>query len=95
MKKVNFTYIALALGFFLMLVVMIGSKTGDDGSTIMPLLTLLFISEFAFVVTAIGFFTGIKNLQTNGFKLVSTIVTILSALLSGLFISLGINIWPS
>lgn len=95
MKTFDFTYIAFTLGLLLMLVIVAGSTAGDDGSTIMPLLTLLFISEFSFVVTAIGSFTGFKNIQSNGFKPVTTTITILCILLSGLFITAGISLWPA
>lgn len=61
MKSYNFPYIALGLGLFLMLVVMKGSEPGNEGNTNLPLLTLLFVSEFAFFVTAIGGYIGIKK----------------------------------
>ncbi|MDQ7072871.1 MAG: hypothetical protein Q9N32_04390 [Gammaproteobacteria bacterium] len=49
MKTVSFPYIALALGLFLLLVVARGSQITSDGSTSLPLLTLLVVGEFSFL----------------------------------------------
>ncbi len=46
MKTQDFPYIALALGAFLLLVVLKGSQIGSDGLSYLPLLTLLVVSEF-------------------------------------------------
>lgn len=94
MKSYNFPYIALGLGLFLMLVVMKGSELGDEGHTNLPILTLLFVSEFAFFVTAIGGYIGIKKILAIGIKPVYLIITIFCVLLSIRFIVLGIGLWP-
>lgn len=91
MKTINFPYIAVGLGLFLMLIVL----TGSQGEKAIPLLTLLFINEFAFVVTAIGAYAGIKKSLSLGFKPVNTIVSILCIALSAGFMVLGIGLWPA
>jgi len=93
MKKSNFLYIALGLGILLVFVVNKGSQI-DDGKTSIPLLTLLAISEVAFIVTAIGAYIGIREIRSNGFKLIDTTITIFCALLSARFLILGIDLWP-
>ncbi len=90
MKTFNFPIIALGLGSFLMLVVLIGSR----GETTLPMLSLLFINEFAFIVTAIGAFNGVKNIKTLGLKPGKLVVTVFCALLSAGFMVLGIELWP-
>ena len=93
MKTFNFPYIALGIGMFLMLVVVKGSEAGSDGVKALPLLTLLFISEFAVIVTAVGAYIGIKNIQSVGIRPVYTFITILCVLLSVRFMALGIDLW--
>ena len=94
MKTANFPMIALGLGLPLLLVVIIGSKTGADGTTALPLLTLLIVAEFAAVVNAIGSYIGIQNLRTGGLKWIPLANTVLCALLAMQFLFLGIDLWP-
>lgn len=94
MKKFNFPYLASGIGLFLMLVVIKGSQTVNSGGTTLPLLTLLAISEVGFFVTVIGAYIGIKQILSNGFKLINAAITIICALLSVRFMALGIELWP-
>ncbi len=98
MKTVNFPYIALALGLFLLLVVSRGSQPGSDGETALPLLTLLIFNECAFLLSATGVFFGIKHLKAINFNVTSiplyTITTVLCILLTIQFALLGIKLWP-
>lgn len=98
MKTVNFPYIALALGLFLMMVVIKGSEVTTEGLTVLPLLTLLIANECAFILTAIGSFIGVRQLSSINYKLTQkplyTMTTILCILLTIQFTLLGINLWP-
>jgi hypothetical protein len=98
MKTINFPYLALALGVFLLLVVHRGSQTDSDGITALPLLTLLIANEGAFFMTAIGSFIGIRQLHAVKYKLMLnplyTMTTILCILLTIQFALLGIKLWP-
>ncbi|MES9837827.1 MAG: hypothetical protein AB2724_12055 [Candidatus Thiodiazotropha sp.] len=94
MNKNNFPFLALSLGLLMMLVVMKGIQTRADGSTTIPLLTLLVVSEFAFFVTAIGGYIGIKQIRANGMKPFYTAITLFCVLLSMGFLLLGIALWP-
>ncbi|MEW8090663.1 MAG: hypothetical protein AB2748_18115 [Candidatus Thiodiazotropha endolucinida] len=94
MNKNNFTFVALGIGLFLMLIVMKGSVTGDDGATAMPLLTLLVVSEFAFFVTAVGAYLGVMQILSLGIKPLITVVTLCCIVLSIGFMWLGIELWP-
>jgi hypothetical protein len=94
MKTINFPFIAAALGTMLMLVVMRGSILADDGQTVMPLLTLLVVSEFCFFVNAIAVYIGIKHIIATGFQAFYTATTVLCALLAARFLFLGITLWP-
>lgn len=94
MSKHNYPYIAFGLGLFLMLIVMKGSEMRAGGVTAIPLFTLLAISEFAFFVTAIGAYVGIKQILTAGITPFYTIVAIGCIPLSIGFVLLGIELWP-
>ena len=78
-----------------MLAIVKGSEVNNEGVTALPLLTLLFISEFATIVTLVGAFIGIKNIQSVGIKPIYMAITILCILMSIGFIVLGINLWPN
>lgn len=98
MKTINFPYIALALGVFLLMVVHRGSQTDSDGVTALPLLTLLIANECAFFLTAVGSFIGIRQLRSIDYKLtlnpLYTMTTVLCILLTIQFALLGIKLWP-
>ncbi|MEW8506806.1 MAG: hypothetical protein AB2598_08855 [Candidatus Thiodiazotropha sp.] len=94
MNKTKFPYIALSLGLIIMLIVLKGIQPQADGTTTIPLLTLLVASEFAFFVTAIGGYTGVRHIQAAGMKPLYTGITLLCILLSIGFLLLGISLWP-
>jgi fatty-acid desaturase len=95
MKKESFPFVASGLGLFLMLLLIKGSETGEDGSTLIPLLTLLVVCEFAFFVNAIGAYIGIKHALATGLKPLYAVVTLLCALLAIFFALMGILLWPN
>ena len=94
MKIGAFPYIAAGVGVLFMLLVIKGSETGDAGTTQIPLLTLLIVSEFAFFVTGFGAFIGFKHLRTTGIRPVYLVVCIICILLAVSFMWLGIKLWP-
>ena len=94
MKTRDFPYVALALGAFLLLVVLKGSQIAGDGQTSLPLLTLLVVSEFSFFVNTIGAYIGINQIQKIGFQPIYGLVTLLCGVLSLYFMWLGIQLWP-
>lgn len=94
MNKNNFPFVALGIGLILLLIVMKGGEPRVDGATAIPLLTLLVVSEFAFFVTAIGAYIGIKQILAVGLKPLYTVVTLLCMLLSVGFLWHGIELWP-
>lgn len=94
MKTRDFPYIALALGSFLLLVVLRGSQLAHDGHTSLPLLTLLVVSEFSFFVNAIGAYIGFNQLRKTGFQPLYSLITLLCLALSLYFMWLGVQLWP-
>jgi heme/copper-type cytochrome/quinol oxidase subunit 3 len=94
MNKNNFPFVALGIGLLIMLFVMKGRETLDDGTTAIPLLTLLIISEFAFFLTIIGAYFGIRRILTDGMKPLNVVITLFCMLLSVGFLWLGVALWP-
>ncbi|MFV9615187.1 MAG: hypothetical protein ACNYZG_04475 [Gammaproteobacteria bacterium] len=98
MKTINFPYLALALGLFLLLVVTKGSETDTEGFTALPLLTLLIINECGFFLTAAATFIGLKQLNSSGFNFIKNplyfMTTVLCILLTIQFTLLGFELWP-
>ena len=98
MKTINFPYLALALGLFLLLIVTRGSETDAEGITALPLLTLLIINECAFFLTAAATFIGLKQLYSSGFNFKKNplyfMTTVICILLTIQFTLLGFELWP-
>lgn len=94
MKKYHFPYIAVVLGIFFLILVLAGSKEGADGSTTLPLLTLLVVSEFAFIANAIAVYLGITHIRAGGSTPFYLVTTILCAVFTVVFMVLGVRLWP-
>jgi small neutral amino acid transporter SnatA (MarC family) len=94
MNKANFPFIALAIGLFLMGVLFITGAIDPDTELVIPLLTVLIISEFGFIVMASAVFLGIQTMARNGFDIVLSIVTLLCGMLAVEFMLTGIEHWP-
>ena len=94
MTKDNFPFIAAILGLVLTVIVFKGSGLGEDGKTLIPLLTLLLVSEFGAIVTAIGAYLGGKNFLDTKKVTGHTAVTILCAVLCVQFVIHGFRLWP-
>lgn len=94
MNKTNFPFIALAIGLFLMGVLFTTGAIDPDTELVIPLLTVLIISEFGFIVMASAVFLGIQTMARNGFDIVLSIVTLLCGMLAVEFMLTGIEHWP-
>lgn len=94
MKKTNFPFIAFGLGLFLMGLLVKTGATDPESELVLPLLTVLIISEFGFIVMAVAVFLGGQTLIKNGFDIVLAIVTLLCGMLGVEFIMIGLEHWP-
>lgn len=95
MKTIYFPYIALTMGVTFMLIISMGSQTDNSGATVVPLLTLLVMNEFAFIANLVGGYIGIKHTISVGAKPVYTTATIVCVLLAVRFLLLGIDLWSN
>ena len=94
MSKYNFPYIAFAMSVFFLLVVTIGGQESEGGSTKLPLLTLLVVSEFAFFLSAIGAYLSIRRILDIGYSAIHALLGVSCVILSIRFIVMGIDFWP-
>lgn len=94
MNKTNFPFIALALGLFLMGVLFKTGAADPDAELLLPLLSVLIISEFGFIVMAIAVILGVQTLVKNSFDIVLAVVTLVCGMLSIEFMVIGIEHWP-
>lgn len=94
MTRANFPFVALALGLFLMGILYKTGATSPDAELVLPLLTVLIISEFGFIVMVIAVFLGGQTLVRNGFEIVLGVVTLLCGMLGVEFMLVGLEHWP-
>ena len=94
MTKIAFSHIAVALGLILLILLVKSAPETSGGDPKLPLLTMLIVSEFGFIVTAIGVFTSVKQMIKAGVSNFILASAICCALLSFKFMSIGISYWP-
>jgi len=93
MKLVKFPFIGLSFGLFLIFIILIGRGTTSQGEAVLPLLTVLFVCEFAFVMTAIGAYIGFRNMRSVGFKTWYAMVSLLCFFMAIGLMLLGVELW--
>jgi len=93
MKTEAVTWIALGIGLAIAMVAVPASAPTPDGHTALPLLTLLFMSEFGFILSAIGAYLGIQRLRRAGLRFALTAATGGCVALALLFAWLGLSLW--
>jgi len=69
-----------------------GALNPDKGLSL-PVLTLLFVSEFGFFVTAIGAVVGGRGLLKQGLKTVPVLVVLSCAGFTAGFVIVGMGLW--
>jgi len=93
-NRATFPYVAVMLGGFLMMVVLLTDGAHVKWGYRLPLLTLLLISEFGCIVTATGAWLGIQQLMKSRFTLLMIAVTAACAMMAPAFAVLGTGYWP-
>lgn len=93
MKKEAFTWIALGLGLAIAMVALPASIPDAEGNTALPLLTLLFVNEFGFILAAIGAALGARLLRASGMRFALLAATTGCVVLAVLFAWLGLSLW--
>ena len=91
MKKETFPLIALVVSLLLLGILFRFSDEGNESR--IPLLTMLLMSEFSFLITAGGSFVGAKALLETGLEIKQTLVTAGCMALSLISALQGYGLW--
>lgn len=92
--KFSYPSLALGLGLLLGLILMQFGLPGPEGEYRLPLLTLLLMSEFGFIITAVAAGLSARNLIRQGTQLQTLLLLIGNLLLALGFLWLGLTLWP-
>ncbi len=90
--KFSFPWLASGIGLVLVMVLIKGGALAAEDRAL-PLLTLLFISEFGFMVTAAGGYVAVKSLLQAEKNWRNFMLTLACISLSIAFFTLGILLW--
>ena len=92
--KLSFPWLALGLGLLVAVILLQTGATRPDGEHALPLLTMLVMNEFGFILCAIGAGLGIRNLLKQEFSFSLFAVVLGCSVLAAGFLWLGIVLWP-
>lgn len=93
-NRISFSW--LALGFALLLALLLGwfgLGTGPEQARV-PLLLLLFMSEFGALLAVAGAVAGALRLRRDGFQLALVLAVTGCALVAVVLALMGIALWP-
>lgn len=94
MKKQAFPWIALGLGLLIAVTLLGSGALRPADEYVLPLLTLLIVNEFGFLLTAIGAYIGIQTLWKQGIRISLLVTTLGCGALVAAFTYLGVRLWP-
>lgn len=94
MNADKFPWLALGMGLTLMLILVAAGALQSDQETLLPLLTLLIMNEFGFVVTLIGTVQSVRRLLRSGIQLQTLVISLGCGALALAFLLLGVSLWP-
>lgn len=90
--KFSFPWLASGIGLVLVMVLIKGGALAEEDRAL-PLLTLLFISEFGFLVTAAGGYVAVKSLLQADKNWRTILLSLACLSLAIAFFTLGIQLW--
>ena len=94
MNRNNYPFIALALSAPLLALLFFGAQMGPDGSTRLPLLTLLAVSEFGAIANAVAASLSVAALISGQFEPRRAAAAVASLVFAAIFIWYLIRFWP-
>ena len=94
MNRQNYPFIALALSLPLLALLLFGAQAGPDGSTRLPLLTLLAVSEFGAIANAIAASLSVATLLKGQFEPRRAAAAIAAIIVAAVFTWYLIRFWP-
>ncbi len=92
MRK-SIPWLTLGIGLLLSLLLLRFSPLTTSSGFILPMLTALLMSEFGFIITAIGAGISVSDLLKQGIKLRPAALLIGNLLLALNFMNQGLSLW--
>lgn len=92
MKK-SIPWLTLGVGLFLALILLRFNPLTTSSGFILPMLTALLMSEFGFIITAIGAGISVRDVLRQGVKVRPAALFVGNLLLALNFISQGLSFW--
>ncbi len=92
MKK-SIPWLTLGIGLFLALLLVRFSPLSASSGFILPMLTALLMSEFGFIITAIGAGISVRDVLKQGVQLRPAALFIGNLLLALNFANQGLSLW--
>lgn len=93
--KFSFPWLAAGIGLLLAIVLLQTGVLGEEADRTLPLLTMLFICEFGFLVTIAGGIVAGRTLLRQGRTWRNLLLTGTCGALALGFFSLGLLLWQS
>lgn len=90
----HYPVIALCLAVFIQLLLALAKTPDNNGATLLPLLTLLVIAEFGFVVSLTGAYVSANQQLKTGFTMQGIAIILLCIALAFNLLLQGIKLWP-
>lgn len=92
--KMSFPWLALGLGLVFAAVLGLSGAVDPAASPVLPLLMLLLINEFGFLLTAIGAGLALRDGFSSGFNATQLMLVVGCIALAAGFLWLGLRLWP-
>lgn len=92
--KRRYPWLALGLGLLLGLIIFRFGALNPEGQRSLPLLTLLLMAEFGFLVTGVAAGIGVRDLIRQGAQLATIILLSGNLALAAGFLWVGVALWP-
>jgi hypothetical protein len=89
----RFPTLALATSGVLLLAVAVGAQPAEQGMRF-PLLALLALCEFGAIINLVGAYLGFRRVQARGLKPGALLPFAASLCAAGVFVWLGLWLWP-
>jgi len=93
-SKQAFPRLALTLGLVIALVLLAAGAANLSSAPAIPLLTVLILCEFGFILTAIGAFMAVRRLIAEGLAVRALSEVLGCIVLAAAFVVLGLARWP-
>lgn len=92
--KPPYPALALGLGLLFGLILFRFGALNPEAEHSLPLLTLLLVAEFGFLVTCVAAGIGVRDLIRRGARLATIVLLCGNLLLAAGFLRVGLALWP-